>query len=64
MNRLLVIGGALAIAVGGVWFLQGIGVLGGSGMSGSSFWGFVGLVLVGSGGSAVFRGLRPGEADS
>jgi hypothetical protein len=63
MNRPLVIGGTLAIVVGAVWFLQGIGVLGGSGMSGSSFWGFVGLVLVGAGGSAVFRGRRPGETD-
>lgn len=32
--------------IGLVWLLQGIGVLGGSFMSGSSVWATIGLVLV------------------
>ena len=31
---------------GGVWFLQGIGVLPGSVMSGSTFWAVAGLVVL------------------
>lgn len=41
----LVIGIILA-AIGLVWTLQGTDVLGGSAMSGSSFWGIVGVVLL------------------
>jgi hypothetical protein len=32
--------------VGAVWIGQGLGVIGGSVMSGSSFWAIVGVVLV------------------
>ncbi|MDA8198832.1 MAG: hypothetical protein M0Z54_05290 [Thermaerobacter sp.] len=38
--------GAIVGLVGLVWLFQGIGVLGGSFMSGSSAWATVGLVLV------------------
>lgn len=41
----LVPGIALA-AIGLVWTLQGVDVLGGSVMSGSPFWGIVGVVLL------------------
>ena len=41
-----VIGGVLLCLIGVVWFLQGIGTLGGSGMSGEGFWAFAGAVLV------------------
>jgi glucose dehydrogenase len=38
---------ALILAlVGAVWVGQGIGVIGGSAMSGSSFWAVVGLILL------------------
>ena len=41
-----VVGGVLACVVGTVWFLQGIGTVGGSAMSGHAFWSFAGAVLV------------------
>jgi hypothetical protein len=43
--------GALLVIVGLVWFLQGIDVLGGSGMSGKTLWAVVGPVvaIVGAG---------------
>ncbi len=38
---------ALLVAlVGLVWIAQGTGIIGGSAMSGSSFWAIVGLVLL------------------
>ncbi len=41
----LVIALILAL-VGAVWVGQGVGVIGGSAMSGSSFWAVVGLILL------------------
>ncbi len=38
--------GVIVGLVGLVWLLQGIGVLGGSFMSGSSTWAAIGLVMV------------------
>jgi hypothetical protein len=38
--------GALLILVGGVWILQGMDVLGGSGMSGEAIWAIIGVVVV------------------
>jgi len=37
--------GVVIIAIGGVWFLQGIRVLPGSFMTGSSFWTVTGAVV-------------------
>jgi|1185.fasta_scaffold174532_2 hypothetical protein len=37
---------AVLALLGAIWFLQGVGVIGGSVMSGSLFWAFVGVVLV------------------
>jgi len=47
----LVAAGAVLVLVGVVWFLQGIDVLGGSGMSGKTLWAVVGpiVALVGAG---------------
>jgi hypothetical protein len=50
--------GALLVIVGAVWFLQGIDVLGGSGMSGKSVWAIVGSILVLVGAAALAGGLR------
>lgn len=36
----------LLFLIGAVWVGQGIGLIGGSAMSGSSFWAIVGAVLV------------------
>jgi hypothetical protein len=38
--------GAVMVVIGAVWFLQGIGILPGSVMSGQSFWAYAGAVLV------------------
>jgi len=53
--------GALVVLVGTIWTLQGLGVIGGSVMSGKTLWavigpivGVVGLVLIGVG----VRGAR------
>ncbi len=34
------------LLVGAVWLGQGVGVIGGSAMTGSSFWAVVGVVLI------------------
>ena len=54
--------GALVVLVGAVWTLQGLNVLGGSGMSGKTLWavvgpivGVVGLVLIGVGVRVIRR---------
>jgi LPXTG-motif cell wall-anchored protein len=45
--------GGLLIFVGVVWLLQGIGVIGGSFMTGSSFWAVVGGACILSGGALL-----------
>jgi hypothetical protein len=52
-----VILGVVLTLLGTVWFLQGIDVLGGSAMTGSSFWAIAGIV-VGAVGVAVLLGAR------
>ncbi len=37
--------GVLLVLMGAVWTLQGLNVLGGSGMSGHSFWGWAGVAV-------------------
>jgi hypothetical protein len=46
MRRIAPVLGVLLILVGGLWTLQGIGVVGGSFMTGSRTWLLIGLVLV------------------
>ena len=43
MRRVL---GAVLVLVGAVWFGQGTGLLGGSSMTGSTFWAIVGGICV------------------
>jgi hypothetical protein len=38
--------GVLLVLVGGLWTLQGLGIVGGSFMSGASQWTVIGLVTV------------------
>jgi hypothetical protein len=46
MTRPLTLGlGVLLVLVGAVWFLQGIDVLGGSGMSGQTLWAVIGPIV-------------------
>lgn len=56
--RSLVVVGLVLIAVGGLWTLQGVGVVGGSFMSGEPLWAVIGplTALVGLG--LVARGRR------
>ena len=49
--------GVVACLLGAVWFLQGIGVLGGSGMSGQAFWAVAGGALAVFG-LALLNGAR------
>jgi hypothetical protein len=55
---LWVVLGVILVLVGAVWTLQGIGVLGGSVMSGVTLWAIVGPVVAVIGLALVWRGLR------
>ena len=50
--------GALLMAIGIVWFFQGIGSLAGSPMTGVSFWAFAGVVSFVVGLFVLLRGLK------
>lgn len=50
--------GALVALLGLAWIGQGLGLIGGSLMSGNGIWAVIGLVLVAVGGVIVARGLR------
>jgi hypothetical protein len=56
----LSVAGVLCCLVGGVFFLQGIGVLGGSFMSNTVTWTVIGALLVGAGAIALVL-ARPRE---
>jgi hypothetical protein len=59
VSRSLLMGvGALLVLVGAVWFLQGIDVLGGSGMSGKTLWAVVGPIVALVGVAMFVVGLR------
>ncbi len=53
----LVIGGILVV-IGLIWFLQGIGVLGGSGMSGVVLWAVIGPIVAAVGIALIVRSRR------
>ena len=54
----LLVMGVVLILMGVVWTLQGLGVLGGSAMSGDALWAVVGPIVVVVGAVVLFRGLR------
>ena len=59
MKRTLVVGlGVLLVLVGVVWTLQGLGVLGGSAMTGVRLWAVVGPVVALVGMAVLVRGAR------
>jgi hypothetical protein len=58
MRYVLLIAGGLMILMGGVWLLQGIGILPGSFMTGQVFWAVMGAVLLAVGGLVVLAGFR------
>jgi hypothetical protein len=45
MRVLWMVVGVVAVLAGGVWTLQGLGILGGSSMSGDSTWAIVGPIV-------------------
>ena len=53
--------GVLMCVVGGVWFLQGIGVLKGSFMTGQGFWTLIGVILLGFGLRMIVRARNGGR---
>jgi len=57
-GRVLVIVGLVVVLMGGVWTLQGAGVIGGSVMSNSTTWLVIGLVLVVVGAGVTAFGMR------
>jgi len=50
--------GVLLVLIGVVWGLQGLGVFGGSAMSGKTLWAVVGPIVAVIGASLVVTGLR------
>lgn len=60
-SRVLVIIGAVAVLLGGVWALQGSGVIGGSVMSDSATWLVIGAVVVVAGLVLIVLGARGGR---
>ena len=46
MRRILIGVGVVLVLLGGLWMLQGLGILGGSVMSGQTFWATVGAILL------------------
>ena len=59
MSRIvtLVVGAVLAL-LGLLWILQGLNIVGGSGMSGHAIWAVIGVLVGGAGVLLVVRGLR------
>jgi hypothetical protein len=57
-NYVLLIVGLVAVLLGGVWALQGIGVIGGSFMSDSPTWVVIGAVVVVAGLLMIVLGAR------
>ena len=56
--------GALAILIGAIWIVQGLGYLHGSFMTGHPIWTVIGAVVALAGAAAVARGLRRGGPPS
>ena len=50
--------GVVLVLVGLVWFLQGIDVLGGSGMSGKTLWAVIGPIVAIVGVGVIVAGNR------
>jgi hypothetical protein len=64
VNRLLITAGAVAVAAGVIFALQGFGVVGGSAMSGSSLWKGLGPAIAVVGLLAAAAGLRRRRSSS
>ena len=58
MRYVLLIVGGLMVLMGGVWLLQGVGILPGSFMTGQPFWAVMGAVFLAVGALLVLAGFR------
>ena len=58
MNVASLVVGVIALLTGGVWILQGLGILPGSFMSGQRTWLLIGLVVAVIGLALVLTGVR------
>lgn len=61
-NPISIIAGAVIALLGALFFLQGINVITGSGMSGTVLWSVLGPVIFVIGAVLVLRGLRGAPA--
>jgi len=61
MRWVLLIVGGLMVLMGGVWTLQGIGVLPGSFMTGQTFWAVAGLLTLVAGAALCYAATRLGS---
>ncbi len=58
MRWVWIVIGALAVLSGALWTLQGLGVIGGSGMSGKTMWAVIGPIVVVVGIVLIVLGVR------
>ncbi|WP_432968406.1 hypothetical protein [Dactylosporangium sp. CA-233914] len=58
MRLVFLIAGILLLLAGAVWTLQGLGVLGGSAMSGVTMWAIIGPLVAIAGLVLLLRGAR------
>jgi hypothetical protein len=57
-SKVLLVVGLICLLIGGVWTLQGTGVIGGSFMSNSRTWLVIGLLVAIAGIVCLFEGSR------
>ncbi|HSO93096.1 MAG TPA: hypothetical protein VLS53_01325 [Candidatus Dormibacteraeota bacterium] len=58
MKTLSLVLGIIALITGGIWILQGVGILPGSFMSGQGMWLVIGLVVAAAGLALIYNGIR------
>ena len=58
MRTLSLVIGGIAILAGGVWILQGAGVLPGSFMTGQRMWLIIGIIVAVVGVALAYNGIR------
>jgi uncharacterized membrane protein HdeD (DUF308 family) len=63
MTRIVkLVAGAVLILLGIVWTLQGLNIMGGSGMSGHAVWAVVGVIIIVVGGFIIVQAIREQHA--
>ena len=58
MRTLSLVVGGIAILAGGIWILQGTGVLPGSFMTGQRMWLIIGIIVAIVGVALAYNGIR------